>query len=140
MDIPFTLKVYNEKSLSYYGDGITKQFFERLKSKEFSTVRCKECGKILLPPKPFCDMCYGSNLEWVQLPSRGSLYAFTQQGKAFRFSTPDVIGIVEFDNKCRILTRINGRYEDLKIGMQVELEFLELEQGVVLHQFKLVNK
>jgi len=140
MDIPVALKFYNNKSFDYYSDRIVKQFFERLKNKDFSTVKCKDCGRILLPPKLFCDICYSSKLEWVTLPSVGVLYAFTQQSKAFRFSTPDVIGIVEFENIGRILTRINGRYEDLKIGMHVELEFLELEQGIVLHQFKPVHK
>ena len=56
-----------------------------------------------------------------------------------RFSKPDVLGVVELtleDGPVRIVTRIDAPYEALRIGMPVELGFIEAAAGMVLHQFK----
>ncbi len=136
MELQEAIRSYTQKALSYYGDAQNEEFFRRLKQKEFVTLRCTRCGKIMFPPRPVCPACHSDKLAWVALPRTGTLYAFTQQQKAFRFSAPDVIGLVELEGVGRIMTKINGSFEDLRIGMEVELEFLVLDDGGVVHQFR----
>lgn len=136
MDIPETIKKYTLKALEHYGDSATMEFYERLKRRDFSSTWCEECKKFVFPPRPFCTYCYGKNLVWRKLPEEGTLYAFTQQERSIRFSKPDVIGIVEIEGIGKILTRIDAPYESLRIGMRVKLDFIEVENRLVLHQFK----
>jgi uncharacterized OB-fold protein len=136
MDIPETIKKYTLKSLEHYGDSATKEFYERLKKHDFSAPFCNKCHIYSFPPRIFCPKCYNTNLEWKMLPDEGTLYAFTQQERALRFSKPDVIGIVELQGVGRILTKIAAPFETLRIGMRVKLDFIEIENGLVLHQFR----
>ncbi|MCL4558225.1 MAG: Zn-ribbon domain-containing OB-fold protein [Deltaproteobacteria bacterium] len=136
MDIQEAIRTYTRKAVSYYGDAQNDEFFRRLKQKEFVSLRCTRCGKVMFPPRPVCPECHSGKLEWVDLPRTGTLYAFTQQEKAFRFSAPDVIGLVELEGVGRITTKIKGNFEQLVIDMRVELEFLELDDGSVVHQFR----
>jgi uncharacterized OB-fold protein len=75
---------------------------------------------------------------WVKAPRRGTLYAFTKQGIGLRFAR-NVLGVVELaleDAPARILTRIDAQLADLRIGMTMELDFIDAGDGVLLHQFR----
>jgi len=88
------------------------------------------------PPRNICPSCFKTEMEGIDLPRRGALYAFTQQERSVRFGKPDVIGIVELSGGIRLLSRIAGKFESLEIGQAVEVDFLELAPGLVLHQFR----
>lgn len=128
-----------EVEVEDYGDEASKVFYRHLKKREFKTTRCKSCGDTALPPRMFCAACFGTDVEWIDLPKRGKLYAFTQQERALRFSKPDVIGVVELEGAGRLLTRIDAAYEELEIGMEVEVDFLDASKNQTLHQFKLLK-
>ncbi len=136
MDPTEVIKKYTLKALEHYGDSYTKEFYERLKKRDFSAPYCELCKKYAFPPRPFCPYCFRTTLIWKKLPETGRLYAFTQQERALRFTKPDVIGIVELEGVGRFVTRINAPFESLKIGMDLVLDFIEVENGLVLHQFK----
>lgn len=139
MDVQDAVKTYTAKAESFYGDGRTAEFFERLKRREFATLKCGACGNVMFPPRPFCPQCHSDAVFWIEMPRTGTLYGFTTQEKAFRFSNPAVLGLVELEGIGRIITKIDAPFETLRIGMRVELEFLELEDGSVVHQFKPVD-
>lgn len=128
-----------EVEVDEYGDEASKEFYRLLKGREFKTTRCKGCGNVALPPRPFCPACFGTDVEWIDLPRRGKLYAFTQQERSLRFSKPDVIGLVELEGAGRLLTRIDAAYEELAIDMEVEVDFLDVSEGQTLHQFRPVK-
>jgi len=134
MELSEIIKSYTQKALEHYGDSATKKFYEFLSNKEFKTTKCKKCEKPFFPPRPFCSHCLGEDIEWVDMPKKGKLYAFTQQERSLRFGKPDVIGIVELEGIGKILTRINAPFESLKIGMELHLDFIDVG-GLILHQF-----
>lgn len=123
----------------HYGDSVTQKFYALLKEKKFCSTKCKECNEWMFPPREFCPYCFGRNVEWQDMPRKGILYAFTQQEKSLRFLKPDVVGLVELPGIGKILTRIDASLESLKIGMDVELDFVEVNPELVLHQFCPVN-
>lgn len=135
MDIAEIIKTYTRKALDHYGDSATKKFYDFLSKREFRTTKCKKCEKPFFPPRDFCPFCLGEELEWINMPEKGRLYAFTQQERSLRFGKPDVIGIVEIEGVGRILTRIAASFESLRIGMEVKLDFIDVG-GLVLHQFR----
>lgn len=128
-----------EVEVAEYGDEAVQKFYRDLKRREFRTTRCRACGNTALPPRMFCPACFGVDVEWIDLPRRGTLFAFTQQDRSLRFSKPDVVGVVELPRAGRLLTRIDAPYEELAIGMEVELDFLDISEGQTLHQFRLVK-
>jgi len=122
-----------------YGDEAVKEFYRLLKGREFKTTKCKSCGEVALPPRMFCPFCFKDEVDWVDMPRKGSLYAFTQQQRSLRFGKPDVIGVVELPAAGRLLTRIDAPIESLSIGDEVELDFIELSEKEILHQFRPVK-
>jgi uncharacterized OB-fold protein len=127
------------EALGHYGGAATEEFFTRLRWHKLSTTRCEACKEVAFPPRTFCPSCRSSRVEWIDLPTRGKLYAFTTHDKSVRFNPPDVIGLVELEGVGRILTRIDAPLASLKIGQEVELDFVEVTPDLVLHQFRPVS-
>lgn len=123
-----------------YGDEAACEFYRCLKEeRKLRTTRCKSCNEVALPPRMFCPKCFGIDVEWIELPGRAKLFAFTQQERSLRFGKPDVVGVVEFAEAGKLLTRIDAPFETLSIGMDMELDFLDVSEESTLHQFKPVK-
>ena len=122
-------------ALDHYGDSATKKFYEFLKNRIFRTPYCDECKKKWFPPRKYCPECGKEMIKWVSMSEEGTLYAFTQQERSLRFGKPDVIGIVELDTGERLLTKINGDFNRLKIGMRLKLEYVDIDDEITLHSF-----
>jgi len=122
-----------------FDDAACAHFYDELRTHRLRFPRCSSCKKTFVPPRTRCSRCLSRELDWVDAPSTGTLYAFSWQEMGLRFSKPDVLGVVELtleDGPVRIVTRIDAPYEALRIGMPVELGFIEAAAGMVLHQFK----
>jgi len=118
--------------------GISK-FFSNLKEGRLTTTKCKNCGKLLWPPRIMCSDCLSNELEWVDLGNEGELYAFTEMrvGAPLGFveDVPFCIGIVKVGGLL-ISARIdNAKYDDLKIGDKLRLKIVSLEDGRVFYRF-----
>ena len=122
-----------------YGDEASEEFYKNLKNHQFKTTRCKSCGNMALPPRMFCPACFSTVVEWVDLPKKGALFAFTQQERSLRFGKPDVIGVVELPEVGLLLTRIDAPFDSLSIGMEVEVDFLDVSEDQTLHHFRPVK-
>ncbi len=117
-------------------DEAAEKFFRYLESREFKTTFCEDCREVIFPPKVVCPRCLQGHISWRDLPREGVVYAFTYQDRSFRCAYPEVIGLVELKGAGRILTKIDAPYDELSIGMPVELSFFTSRDGLVLHQFK----
>ena len=134
--LPFMLDFYALQDEKYTR---ISQFFKSLKEGRLMTTKCKECGKLLWPPRIVCPECLSENLEWVDLGVEGELYAFTE----IRLGAP--LGFVEDVPFCVGIVKIGGllisarideaTYEDLKIGDKVGLKIVELPDGRVFYRF-----
>jgi len=135
--IPFMLDFYplqDEKNTKI------SQFFKNLKEGHLTTTKCQKCDKLLWPPRIVCPNCLSNELEWVDLGTQGELYAFTEirLGAPLGFvqDVPFCIGIVKIGGLL-VSTRIdNAKYEELKIGDNLTLKIIELEDGRVFYRFK----
>jgi len=119
-----------------YGDEAAAEFYRCLKERKLRTTRCTSCGEVALPPRMFCPKCFKDQVEWIDLPGKGKLYAFTQQERSLRFGKPDGIGVVELENVGLLLTRIDAPFESLAIGDELELDFIEVSEEQTLHQWR----
>jgi len=134
--LPFMLDFYPLQDEKY-----TKinQFFKNLKEGRLTTTKCKNCGKLLWPPRIVCSECLSDELEWVDLGTEGELYGFTEVrlGAPLGFvqDAPFCVGFVKIGGLL-ISARIDdAKYKDLKIGDKVGLKVVELEDGRGFYRF-----
>ena len=124
------------RAILFQSDGATRTFYEHLRERRFQSTRCRACGRLSFPPRPFCPRCGHGEVEWADLPREGRLHAFTQQQRALRFFAPEVIGQVELPEVGFILSRIDASFEALRIDQPVTVDFYEISPELVVHQFR----
>jgi uncharacterized OB-fold protein len=56
---------------------VASEFFAALEQGRILGRRCPSCGRVLLPPRPFCDRCYVDTDAWVEVAATGVLETFT---------------------------------------------------------------
>lgn len=139
--LPFMLDFYplqDEKAT-----GISR-FFQNLKEGHLTTTKCNGCGKLLWPPRIVCSNCLSDELSWVDLGEEGELYAFTEMrvGAPIGFieDVPFCIGIVKIHGLL-ISARIDdAKHSELRIGDQLRLKIVELEDGRCFYRFTRTKK
>jgi len=102
----------------------TEPFWHGLDEGILRTTRCLSCSHMTFPPKPVCPECWKSELEWVDLSGRGSLYSFTEVSAApatFADEAPYVLCLVDLDEGIRCLSRINATWDELRPDMRVRV-------------------
>jgi uncharacterized protein len=118
------------------------RFFERLKEGKVSTTRCPKDDLLLWPPRTACPVCHSETLEWVDLPPRGRLYAFSAiLGGAplgMEDEVPFAVGLVDLEGApLRLFGRIEGRpWTELHIGQPVRFEPYEIGDGRWFYRFR----
>jgi uncharacterized OB-fold protein len=117
-------------------------FYDNLKEGKLTTTKCPKCDTLLWQPRVVCPHCSSDEMEWVELPTTGKLFAFTAMllgaPLGFEDQVPFPIGVVELDDVgLKILARIDdASYEDLEFDMPMEMNVVTLEDGRVLYRFK----
>jgi len=117
------------------------RFFDELRKGRLMTTRCKACGALNWPPRVVCPECVSDELEWIELPRTGSLWAFTElcAGAPLGMDEemPFSIGIVELERVgLRMLSRIETPFERLELGMPMELTVVKLPGKRVFYRFR----
>jgi uncharacterized OB-fold protein len=117
-------------------DPAGREFYRRLAEEaSVATTRCAHCRRTDFPPRLRCPTC-GEPLEWVKLPLRGRLYAFTTQETAARFRAPAVLALAEL-GEAVLPGIVDAPYESLAIGQEVRVELRrEPETGLTLLAFE----
>jgi len=105
--------------------------------KKLMASKCKDCGKVELPPRPICTGCNSQNIEWTELNGKGKIVSFTVIGvgpwtminEGYDRNNPYCSGIVEVEEGPRISTQIMGvdvaSPENIKVGTSVTADFVE---------------
>ena len=85
--------------------------------------RCKACGRIFYPPRPFCFDCLDDKIEPVKLGSRGRLYSYTIcHMPSPHFTPPYMVGWVDLSEGIRIFAPLKMEVDErIWIGMEMKL-------------------
>jgi len=127
--------------LSELEEPAAERFFAELANERFMTTRCPACGITFFPPRTVCPDCLGEELEWVELPGTGTVYAFSQQHHAMYFTKPEVVAVVDLDgSEGRVFTLIDVAFEEAEIEMPVEVTYIASPFGPTVHRFRPVSK
>lgn len=102
-------------------------------------LTCEEDGTIIHPPSPVCPNCLGRNVSPKALSGKATVYTYTVNRQAWvPGQEPYVVAIVALaeDETVRLTTNIVCcEPEDVSIGMEVEVQFVEWE-GLFLPCFR----
>lgn len=104
-------------------------FFENLKQGKLTTTKCNKCRHVFWPPEVVCPECLSDDLEYVDMPKRGKIYAFTVQVAAIPpgFKPPLIHAMIDFENGIRIISPlVDTKPEDVKLGDEVELKVVDI--------------
>lgn len=125
------------RAIEHDDDGATLEYYRRLREeRKFFSTSCKSCKHVAYPPRPFCPKCFSEDIEWTDVGALGgTLYAFTTQATALRFMAPDVIGIVEVPGVGRILSKINAKLDEVRIGMKLRFEPFQVSDQITVHTY-----
>lgn len=90
-------------------------------------VRCHRCGRTLVPPRAFCELCFVPIAQWVELSDKGVVNTFSisyVRWDAARLSEPEIPAVIEIEGASpgvgilHVLGEV--RPEDVHVGMKVE--------------------
>jgi len=115
-----------------------ERFFTELKlNRKIMGTKCRQCGRVLVPPRIFCEECFVEDMEWVEVTPKGSLLTFgdcyfSTDGK--KLEEPWMLGIVRLAGSDGGLIHFirEARPEDLRIGMQMEAVFKDKPEGNIM--------
>lgn len=135
------LRVPVHMKLHYHfpaGAHYTRFFREMKESGKIMGVKCTECGRVLVPPRPVCGECFTKTGDWVPVGPKGTVKAYTSiYIKFIDGSTgkprpiPYGSGLIQLDGAFSTINHIleEGDPEKLYIGMRVEAVLKERREG-----------
>lgn len=105
-------------------------YLEGLKAGKLIASRCEKCGRIMLPARAFCELCFRPTDGWVEVKDTGTVQTYSVSRIHYNASRlkpgekgyiPAVIAIDGASEKMGILHLLDEvKPEEIKIGMRVE--------------------
>ena len=103
------------------------RFLAELKEGRIIARRCRRCGRVLVPPRMFCELCFRPTDEWVYVADTGTVltYSVSYLGPAAeRLKEPIIIAVIQLDGASPgvgILHKLGEvKPEEVRIGMRVK--------------------
>jgi len=128
-------------------DRDTQPFWDACQAHELRAQQCTSCGRFRWPPQPFCPSCYSWEYEWRLLSGLGQVESFTvvqhTAVPSFKNDLPYVVALVALDgtdNRVLLTSNVVGcPWEEVTVGMRVEVAFNEVSPEATLPQFRPAN-
>lgn len=116
-----------------------EHYWEGLRQGKLLIQRCTSCNTLRHPPQPMCEKC--QSLEWdtVESQGKGTVYTYTvmHYPEIPPFDYPNAIVLVDLDEGVRVVSQLEGcKPDDIQIGMAVEMDIKEVQEGMSLPIFK----
>ena len=115
---------------SRYTVGIAgeKFFRELMENARLLGTRCPQCDITYVPPRLYCEQCFGALEDWVELGTQGTVQTFTILHLAMDGSPldePQVLALIQPDGADTSVVHFLGEVNPKKValGMQVEAVF-----------------
>ncbi|MDH5236366.1 MAG: MaoC family dehydratase N-terminal domain-containing protein, partial [Acidimicrobiia bacterium] len=117
-------------------------FWEGLRQGELRIQRFSDDGTLMHPPANANPRTGSFEFDWAVASGRATLYSYAipHYPKVPSFDYPLIVGLVELEEGVRLVTNIVGCTPDqLRIGMPLQVGFVDTDDDVTLHQFHPAN-
>ncbi len=125
-DIPIT---------SRYTAGIAgERFFREIKDNaRILGTHCEACSLTYVPATMFCERCFAELDEWVEVPSRGSVFTYTVLHRDLDekpLDPPTVLAYIKLEGTTGGLVHYLGGVDpdNVYIGLEVEAVFKDADE------------
>ncbi|MCP5493940.1 MAG: Zn-ribbon domain-containing OB-fold protein [Leptospiraceae bacterium] len=114
------------------------EFFVKLRDEGVvAGVRCSNCSYVFVPPQQFCPECSSKMINFVNMPSVGTVASFTVVRKDSPFAqwkAPFAFVAVKYDGANSLFWHRLKDIEGIKVGDKVQPVFKKEEdrQGSIL--------
>ncbi len=120
---------------------VSQPFWDAAKRHELQIQRCNACGTYIFYPREACPECLATDLIWIPVSGKGTLYSYTiaqaPTHPAFADDVPYVIAIIELEEGPHLTTNLVGcPIEDVTIGMPVVASFEDVSAEMTLVKFR----
>jgi uncharacterized protein len=113
------------------------RFLSELKNGRIIARKCNRCGRILVPPRMFCEDCFRDTDEWVYVEDTGSIntYSIAHVGTdAHRLSEPLFVAVISIDGASELMGFLHLLGEvsekEIKVGMKVQAVWKQPDERV----------
>ena len=89
------------------------KFEAELKTGNFVTSECDHCNRIVWPPSNYCDNCL-QEVKWRKISKNGKIIEVSKKEN-------DIFCITEFENKIRIMGKLDTKNDVIEPGQEVIL-------------------
>ena len=122
---------------SWWAGDTASRFFTSLRdAKKLLGTRCDQCGKVFVPPRKTCPLCFVEEMRWVELSGRGNLESYTiarRQLAALKKKAPVIFGLIRLDGADTSILHHIGEIDPgaVKIGLRVRAHFAAKRSGTI---------
>lgn len=114
------------------GEFTIDKFYEFGMQGKLMAMKCKSCGKLILPPRPICPNCYSNEFEWAQLKGTGEVVTYTiihVAAPEYASLAPYGVAVIKLDEGVPFIGMVIGEDMDkLKVGARVKVSFEKIER------------
>ncbi|MGQ0376097.1 MAG: Zn-ribbon domain-containing OB-fold protein [Nitrososphaerota archaeon] len=96
-------------------------FENELKKGNFVISECNSCKRVVWPPSDYCNNCL-SNVTWRKVNPAGRLIEFSKKNEI-------IFGLVELEEKIRIIGKLKSNLADIREGQCVRLHSCDYDSG-----------
>ena len=129
-------------------DPLSKPFWDACNQGKLIIQHCNVCNRDQFPPQPVCAQCgWGFHLSWKDTSGRGTIIGYSvtydTRTRAWAEFQPFNNAVVALEENPVILfhTTLPGEPADnVPVGSKVQVEFLEVEAGVKVPEWKITQR
>lgn len=112
-------------------------FWDGVAAGRLLVQRCGSCGVLRHPPQPMCAVCGSLERDTQEASGRGTVFAWLISAPGPSGGDERFVALVELEEGIRLVSNLVGvERQSVTIGMPVRVEFVEVDDGVVLPQFR----
>jgi uncharacterized OB-fold protein len=124
--------------------GETKPFWDSCRQGKLLLQKCGCCEEYQFYPRGICAHCWSNDIRWVQASGKGTVWTFTvtyqNRTPGFAEEIPYALALVELEEGVKMFTNIvNCDPREVKIGMPVEVTFVQANDQVTVPYFKPIS-
>ncbi len=117
------------------------RFFTALRDqKTILGIKCRDCGRVYVPPREVCGRCFKTMDHWVDLGTEGSIYAFTvvklpyidpNTGEPMKVPRTDIYVKLDGADTCLMHWLDETDEKKITVGARVRAVFKEARRGTI---------
>ena len=102
------------------------RYLEELRNGFLIARRCIHCGRVMIPPRMFCERCFTPTHDWVYVKDTGTVNTFSLCYVSWdvrKLKNPEIPAVIEIDGASKgmgimhVLGNVNPK--DVHVGMRV---------------------